>query len=59
VWREPRSFGCRKNGIEKELRDRADALRTFIRYSFEQGLISRERAPAELFAPETREAYLI
>jgi 4,5-dihydroxyphthalate decarboxylase len=24
-----------------------------------QGLISRERAPAELFAPETREAYVI
>jgi len=25
----------------------------------EQGLISREREPAELFAPETREAYVI
>ena len=36
-----------------------DTLRTFVRYSFEQGLISREREPAELFAPETREAYVI
>ncbi len=34
-------------------------LRTFVRYSFEQGLISREREPAGLFAPETREAYVI
>jgi 4,5-dihydroxyphthalate decarboxylase len=36
-----------------------DTLRTFVRYSFEQGLVSREREPAELFAPETREAYVI
>jgi 4,5-dihydroxyphthalate decarboxylase len=36
-----------------------DTLATFVRYSFEQGLISREREPAELFAPETREAYVI
>jgi 4,5-dihydroxyphthalate decarboxylase len=36
-----------------------DTLRTFVRYAFEQGLISREREPAELFAPETREAYVI
>ena len=34
-------------------------LRTFVRYSFEQGLISRPREPAELFAPETRETYVI
>ena len=32
---------------------------TFVRYACEQGLISREREPAELFAPETREAYVI
>jgi 4,5-dihydroxyphthalate decarboxylase len=36
-----------------------ETLRTFVRYSFEQGLISRQPSPAELFAPETREAYLI
>jgi hypothetical protein len=36
-----------------------DTLGTFVRYAFEQGLISREREPAELFAPETREAYVI
>ena len=36
-----------------------DTLATFVRYSFEQGLISREREPAELFAPETREAYVV
>ena len=36
-----------------------DTLRTFVRYSFEQGLISRPREAAELFAPETREAYVI
>jgi len=35
------------------------SVRTFVRYAFEQGLISREREPAELFAPETREAYVI
>ena len=36
-----------------------DTLATFVRYSFEQGLISQEREPAELFAPGTREAYVI
>ena len=36
-----------------------DTLGTFVRYAFEQGLISREREPTELFAPETREAYVI
>ena len=34
-------------------------LRTFVRYSFEQGLIKQQPTPAELFAPETREAYVI
>jgi 4,5-dihydroxyphthalate decarboxylase len=34
-------------------------LRTFIRYAFEQGLIRRQPSPAELFAAETREAYVI
>jgi 4,5-dihydroxyphthalate decarboxylase len=36
-----------------------ETLRTFVRYSFEQGLIGRQPSPAELFAPETREAYVI
>jgi 4,5-dihydroxyphthalate decarboxylase len=36
-----------------------DTLGTFVRYACAQGLISREREPAELFAPETREAYVI
>jgi ABC-type nitrate/sulfonate/bicarbonate transport system substrate-binding protein len=36
-----------------------DTLRTFVQYSFEQGLIGRPREPAGLFAPETREAYVI
>jgi 4,5-dihydroxyphthalate decarboxylase len=36
-----------------------DTLRTFVRYSFEQGLIKTRPEPAELFAPETREAYVI
>ena len=36
-----------------------DTLGTFVRYACEQGLISREREPAELFAPETREAFVI
>ena len=35
------------------------ALRTFGRYSFEQGLIRQQPDPAELFAPETREAFVI
>jgi len=34
-------------------------LRTFVRYSFEQGLIRQQPTPAELFAAETREAYVI
>jgi 4,5-dihydroxyphthalate decarboxylase len=36
-----------------------DTLDTFIRYSREQGLIKRQIPAAELFAPETREAYVI
>jgi 4,5-dihydroxyphthalate decarboxylase len=34
-------------------------LATFLRYSFEQGLARRLLGPAELFAPETRESYVI
>ena len=34
-------------------------LDTFTRYSFEQGLSKRKLDPAELFAPETREAFKI
>jgi len=32
-------------------------LRTFLRYSHEQGLASRRHEPAELFAPETLESH--
>jgi len=34
-------------------------LETFVRYSFEQGLIKRRPTAAELFAAETREEYVI
>jgi 4,5-dihydroxyphthalate decarboxylase len=34
-------------------------LRTFLRYAFEQGLIKSQPEPEELFAAETREAYVI
>ena len=34
-------------------------LRTFLRYSHEQGLASRLFEPAELFAPETLEDHLV
>ncbi len=34
-------------------------LRTFLRYSHEQGLADRLLGPADLFAPETRESYVI
>jgi hypothetical protein len=34
-------------------------LATFLRYSHEQGLAGRLLDPAELFAPETHDAYLI
>jgi 4,5-dihydroxyphthalate decarboxylase len=36
-----------------------ETLRTFVRYAREQGLVKREHAVAELFAAETREAYVI
>jgi 4,5-dihydroxyphthalate decarboxylase len=36
-----------------------EALRTFLRYSHEQGLVSRRLEPAELFAPETLEEFVI
>jgi 4,5-dihydroxyphthalate decarboxylase len=36
-----------------------DTLETFVRYSFEQGLIKRAPAVEELFAAETREEYVI
>jgi 4,5-dihydroxyphthalate decarboxylase len=34
-------------------------LRTFLRYALEQGLIQSQPEPEELFAAETREAYVI
>jgi hypothetical protein len=34
-------------------------LRTFLRYSFEQGLSKRLLAPRELFAPQTLESFRI
>jgi len=36
-----------------------ETLRTFVRYSFEQGLIRRQLPVADLFAAETREAYVV
>jgi 4,5-dihydroxyphthalate decarboxylase len=36
-----------------------NTLATFLRYSHEQGLARRRLAPAELFAPETTEGYVI
>ena len=36
-----------------------ETLRTFLRYSHEQGLAERLLDPAELFAPETLESYVI
>lgn len=36
-----------------------NTLRTFLRYSHEQGLAKRLLDPAELFAPETLESYVI
>jgi 4,5-dihydroxyphthalate decarboxylase len=35
------------------------ALRTFVRYAWEQGLIRTQPSPEALFAAETREAYVI
>jgi 4,5-dihydroxyphthalate decarboxylase len=37
----------------------AETLRTFLRYSYEQGLATRLLEPAELFAPETLEDTLV
>ena len=54
--RVPNGFG---QGRVRRLAGNEDTLRTFVRYSFEQGLIGREREPAGLFAPETRESYVI
>jgi 4,5-dihydroxyphthalate decarboxylase len=34
-------------------------LETFLRYSYEQGLSKRLLSAAELFVPETMEAYVI
>lgn len=34
-------------------------LATFVRYAWEQGLVKTQPAPESLFAPETREAYVI
>ena len=34
-------------------------LRTFLRYSHDQGLVDRRFEPKELFAPETFEAFKI
>ena len=36
-----------------------ERLRTFLRYSFEQGLSKRLLDPKELFAPEALEAFKI
>jgi 4,5-dihydroxyphthalate decarboxylase len=36
-----------------------EVLSTFIRYSAEQGLANRQPDPAELFAPETIEQFVI
>jgi 4,5-dihydroxyphthalate decarboxylase len=36
-----------------------EGLRAFLRYSHEQGLAGRLLEPAELFAPETVEGYMI
>ncbi len=39
--------------------DNEHTLRTFLRYSHEQGLASRRFEPAELFAPETLESHRV
>ncbi|MBV9742823.1 MAG: ABC transporter substrate-binding protein [Acidobacteriia bacterium] len=41
------------------LEDNAHALRTFLRYSWEQGLSPRQLDPGDLFAPETLESFKI
>jgi 4,5-dihydroxyphthalate decarboxylase len=42
-------------GLERNV----DALQTFLRYSYDQGLATRRLEPTELFAPETLESTLI
>jgi 4,5-dihydroxyphthalate decarboxylase len=42
-------------GLEKNV----DVLRTFLRYSYDQGLAARQLEPADLFAPETLSATLV
>lgn len=42
-------------GLERN----AEVLRTFLRYSYDQGLAARPLEPEELFAPETLETTLI
>jgi 4,5-dihydroxyphthalate decarboxylase len=41
------------------LQENAHTLRTFLRYSWEQGLSRRQLEPHELFAPETLESFKI
>jgi 4,5-dihydroxyphthalate decarboxylase len=42
-------------GLERN----AEVLQTFLRYSYDQGMAGRLLEPAELFAPETLESYVI
>ncbi len=42
-------------GLERN----AHTLETFLRYSFEQGLAKRALKPAELFAPESLESFVV
>jgi len=42
-------------GLEPNL----DTLNTFLRYSYEQGLSTRQLAAADLFAPETFESFKV
>jgi 4,5-dihydroxyphthalate decarboxylase len=42
-------------GLERN----TETLRTFLRYSYEQGLATRLLEPADLFAPETLEDTLV
>jgi 4,5-dihydroxyphthalate decarboxylase len=41
------------------LKGNEPTLNTFLRYSHEQGLAGRLLSPAELFAPETLESFVI
>lgn len=41
------------------LQRNADTLRTFLRYSFDQGLATRALNPEDLFAPETLETTIV